>query len=58
MWLSQIARGIKNILKYAHKGIKEWQEIEIGDKYLQLNLKLKNYINKISLFLNKVLIEV
>ena len=40
VWLSQIARGIKNILKYAHKGIKEWQNIEIRDKYRQLNLKL------------------
>ena len=38
--LSQIARGIKNILKYAHKGIKEWQNIETRDKYRQLNLKL------------------
>ena len=40
VWLSQIARGIKNILKYAHKGMKEWQEIETRNKYLQLNLKL------------------
>ena len=40
VWLSQIARGIKNILKYAHKGIKEWQNIETRDKYRQLNLKL------------------
>ena len=40
VWLSQIARGIKEILKYAHKGIKEWQQIEIRDKYKQLELKL------------------
>ena len=40
VWLSQIARGIKNILKYAHNGIKEWQDIETREKYRQLNLKL------------------
>ena len=40
VWLSQIARGIKEILKYAHTGIKEWQQIEIRDKYKQLELKL------------------
>ncbi len=28
VWLSQIARGIKNILSYAHDGVKEWQNIE------------------------------
>ena len=24
VWMSQIAKGIKKILKYVHKGIKEW----------------------------------
>ena len=40
VWLSQIARGIKEILKYCHTGIKEWQEIEIREKYKQLEFKL------------------
>ena len=40
VWLSQIARGIKEILKYAHNGIKEWQEIEVRNKCKQLSLKL------------------
>ena len=40
VWLSQIAKGIKNILQYAHNGLKEWQKIETRDKYRQLNLKL------------------
>lgn len=40
VWLSQIARGIKNILAYAHNGIKEWQDIETRVKYKQLSLKL------------------
>ena len=40
VWLSQISRGIKEILKYCHIGIKEWQEIEIREKYKQLELKL------------------
>ena len=40
VWLSQIAKGIKNILQYAHNGLKEWQNIETRDKYQQLNLKL------------------
>lgn len=40
VWLSQIARGIKEILKYAHNGIKEWQKIEIRNKCKQLSLKL------------------
>ena len=38
VWMSQIAKGIKEILKYAHKGIKEWQEIEVKEKYRQLQL--------------------
>ena len=40
VWLSQIARGIKNILAYAHEGIKKWQEIEEKEKYKQLTLKI------------------
>ena len=40
VWLSQVARGIKEILKNAHKGIKEWQDIETRTKYRQLSLKI------------------
>ena len=40
VWLSQIARGIKKILSYAHTGIKEWMDIEVREKYKQLELKL------------------
>ena len=40
VWLSQIARGIKEILSYAHTGIKEWMDIEVREKYKQLELKL------------------
>ena len=40
IWISQFARGIKKILSYAHTGIKEWQKIEIRDKYKQLALKI------------------
>ena len=40
VWLSQIARGIKAILAYAHNGIKEWQEIESKEEYKQLSLRL------------------
>lgn len=40
VWLSQIARGIKNILAYAHEGIKKWQDIETKDNEVQLYLKL------------------
>ena len=40
VWLSQISRGIKNILAYAHEGIKKWQKIEQLEKYKQLELKL------------------
>lgn len=38
VWLSQMARGIKEILKLAHSGIKEWQQIEVREKYRQLQL--------------------
>ncbi len=40
VWLSQIARGIKAILAYAHKGIRDWQYIEQREKYKQLALRL------------------
>ena len=40
VWLSQMARGIKEILKYCHTGIKEWQEIEHQEKIKQLQLVL------------------
>ncbi len=40
IWLSQISRGISEILKYAHQGIKEYQNIERREKYKQLELKL------------------
>lgn len=38
--LSQIARGIKNILGYAHTGIRDWLKIETREKYRQLELRL------------------
>lgn len=40
VWLNQFARGIKEILKYAHEGIKKWQQIEKRGEYKQLELKL------------------
>ena len=40
VWLSQMARGISEILKYAHTGIKEYQKIEKRERYKQLVLKL------------------
>lgn len=40
VWISQISRGIKEILSYCHSGIKQWQKIEVRDKYKQLELKL------------------
>lgn len=40
VWLSQVSRGIKEILKYCHTGIKEWQNIEQRLEYKQLQLKL------------------
>lgn len=39
VWLSQIAKGMKEILKYAHEGIKRWQDIEVRAPR-QLSLKL------------------
>lgn len=40
LWHYQIARGIKNILSYAHKGIKEFQDIRKKKEYRQLQLQL------------------
>ena len=40
VWLSQIARGIKNMLSHAHSGIKVWQDIEAKEDYKQLSLRL------------------
>lgn len=40
VWISQMSRGISEILKYAKVGIKEWQKIETRGKYKQLELKL------------------
>lgn len=40
VWLSQIARGIKNILVYAHEGVKKWQTIDTRTGDVQLCLKL------------------
>jgi len=40
VWFSQLARGIYEILKKAHTGIKEYQKIEQRLEYKQLQLKL------------------
>ena len=40
LWLSQIARGIRKILSYAHNGIKEYQKIEKRKKYKQLEFRI------------------
>lgn len=40
VWFNQIARGINEILKYAHTGIKDWEKIEKRPSYKQLQLKL------------------
>ena len=40
VWLTQISRGISNMLAFAHTGIKEWQNIEERNKTKQLELKL------------------
>ncbi len=40
VWLSQIAKGIKEILINVHNGIREWKNIEEKEKYKQLSLKL------------------
>ena len=38
--ISQMARGIKEILKYCHTGIKQWQKIDHQGKIKQLQLVL------------------
>ena len=40
VWLGQIAKGIKNILAYAHEGIKEWEDITVKVHERQLQLRL------------------
>lgn len=40
IWFNQIARGIYEILKKAHTGVKEYQSIEKRLKYKQIQLKL------------------
>lgn len=40
VWFYQVARGIKEILKYAKEGIKTFERIEKREKYKQLELKL------------------
>lgn len=40
VYLSVISKGIYEILKFAHTGIKEWQEIEKREKYKQMKLNL------------------
>lgn len=40
VWISQISRGIQEILRYAHTGIKEYEKIEKREKYKQLELRL------------------
>ena len=40
VWYSQLAKGVSEILKYAHNGIKEYQKIEKRLPYKQLQLQL------------------
>ena len=40
LWYYQISKGIKEVLKYAHNGIKEYQEIREKKEYVQLQLRL------------------
>lgn len=40
VWFNQLARGIYEILKRAHTGIKEYQKVEQRLEYKQLQLKL------------------
>lgn len=40
VYLGMMSTGIKEILRYARTGIKEWQHIEVRTKYRQLQLKL------------------
>ena len=39
VWLSQISKVMKEILKYVHEGIKRWQVIEVREpRQLSLNI--------------------
>lgn len=40
VWYGQISSEIKEILKYAHTGIREWQHVEERNIYRQLELRL------------------
>lgn len=40
VWISQISKGIKEILSFAHNEIKDFQKIETRKQYKQLELKL------------------
>lgn len=40
VWFSQISKGISEILKYAHTGIKEYKKIEKRERYKQLRLNI------------------
>lgn len=40
VWFNQISRGMGEILKYAHTGIKKYQKIEKRERYRQLELKI------------------
>ena len=40
IWFGQMSQGIFEILKFAHTGIKEWQNIEERNGTKQLELKL------------------
>ena len=41
VWFSQIAKGIGEILAFAHTGIKDWKQIEKREKYKQLEFKFE-----------------
>ena len=40
VWFYQMARGIREILSYAKKGIKELEKIEKREKYKQITFRL------------------
>lgn len=40
VWFNQISRGMSEILKYAHTGIKKYPKIEKRERYRQLELKI------------------
>ncbi len=45
VWYGQISSGIREILKRAHTGIKEWQNIEERKKFKQLELMNSSFKN-------------